>query len=121
VGSEVQILPGPPDGFCWARLVERVEVECGGVAQLGEHLLCKQGVIGSNPFTSIDRFYDQYLFHIVRLRKVALESSEVSGVYARHREVKNIGVLFASPAGRWIERCVCLGSVAALGVCSLLW
>lgn len=25
----------------------------GGVAQLGEHLLCKQGVIGSNPFTSI--------------------------------------------------------------------
>jgi hypothetical protein len=66
VGSEVQILPGPPDGFCWARLVERVEVECGGVAQLGEHLLCKQGVIGSNPFTSIDRFYDQYLFHILR-------------------------------------------------------
>ena len=28
---------------------------CGGVAQLGEHLLCKQGVIGSNPFTSIFR------------------------------------------------------------------
>jgi hypothetical protein len=24
----------------------------GGVAQLGEHLLCKQGVIGSIPFTS---------------------------------------------------------------------
>jgi hypothetical protein len=24
----------------------------GGVAQLVEHLLCKQGVIGSNPFTS---------------------------------------------------------------------
>ena len=24
----------------------------GGIAQLGEHLLCKQGVIGSNPFTS---------------------------------------------------------------------
>ena len=24
----------------------------GGVAQLGEHLLCKQGVIGSNPFIS---------------------------------------------------------------------
>ena len=40
VGSEVQILPGPPNPG-------------GGVAQLGEHLLCKQGVIGSNPFTSI--------------------------------------------------------------------
>ena len=24
----------------------------GGVAQMGEHLLCKQGVIGSIPFTS---------------------------------------------------------------------
>ena len=24
----------------------------GAVAQLGEHLLCKQGVIGSNPFSS---------------------------------------------------------------------
>ena len=24
----------------------------GGVAQLVEHLLCKQGVIGSNPFIS---------------------------------------------------------------------
>ena len=26
--------------------------DIGGVAQLGEHLLCKQGVIGSIPFTS---------------------------------------------------------------------
>ena len=25
----------------------------GGVAQLGEHLPCKQGVKGSNPFISI--------------------------------------------------------------------
>ena len=25
---------------------------CGGIAQLGEHLLCKQGVNGSNPFIS---------------------------------------------------------------------
>jgi hypothetical protein len=28
----------------------------GGVAQLGEHLLCKQGVIGSIPFTSTIAF-----------------------------------------------------------------
>ena len=28
---------------------------CGGVAQLGEHLLCKQGVIGSIPIVSISR------------------------------------------------------------------
>ena len=26
---------------------------CGGVAQLVEHLLCKQGVVGSNPVASI--------------------------------------------------------------------
>ena len=25
---------------------------CGGIAQLGEHLLCKQGVNGSIPFIS---------------------------------------------------------------------
>ena len=28
----------------------------GGVAQLAEHLLCKQGVIGSIPFTSTIAF-----------------------------------------------------------------
>ena len=28
------------------------ELSNGGVAQLGEHLLCKQGVIGSSPFIS---------------------------------------------------------------------
>ncbi len=56
MGSEVQILPGPPKlprtvpglGAFWVGWWIG-----GGVAQLGEHLLCKQGVIGSNPFTSI--------------------------------------------------------------------
>ena len=28
------------------------ERDYGGIAQLVEHLLCKQGVIGSSPFTS---------------------------------------------------------------------
>ena len=34
--------------------LERVKewADHGGIAQLVEHLLCKQGVIGSNPFTS---------------------------------------------------------------------
>ena len=31
-------------------------VDVGGLAQLGEHLLCKQGVIGSIPFTSTTFF-----------------------------------------------------------------
>ena len=30
-------------------------LEGGGIAQLGEHLLCKQGVNGSIPFTSTTR------------------------------------------------------------------
>jgi hypothetical protein len=43
VGSEVRVLPGP------------YLFRGGGVAQLGEHLLCKQGVIGSIPIVSISR------------------------------------------------------------------
>ena len=35
--------------FCEVRLCEIKE---GGIAQLVEHLPCKQGVIGSNPITS---------------------------------------------------------------------
>ena len=33
-------------------LIFEVLTPNGGVAQLGEHLLCKQGVIGSIPFIS---------------------------------------------------------------------
>ena len=40
----------------------------GGVAQLGEHLLCTQGVIGSSPFTSTD-----LCFWIKNFRSVKLE------------------------------------------------
>jgi len=31
-------------------------INSGRVAQLGEHLLCKQGVAGSNPVTSTNIF-----------------------------------------------------------------
>jgi hypothetical protein len=44
VGSKVQILPDPP--------------VIGGVAQLGERVLCKHEVIGSIPFTSTS-FHDE--------------------------------------------------------------
>jgi hypothetical protein len=50
VGSEVQVFPGPPD-LREARL-RRVYPRIGAVAQLGEHLLCKQGVSGSIPLSS---------------------------------------------------------------------
>ena len=73
VGSEVRILPGPPsprnDDVVVARHGMRQSLhDCAGVgshiattalplrggdvAQLGEHLLCKQGVVGSNPIVS---------------------------------------------------------------------
>jgi hypothetical protein len=52
VGSEVQILPGPPVSA--TDLLGRRALRCrkGGLAQLGERLLCKQEVIGSIPFAS---------------------------------------------------------------------
>ena len=37
-------------------LIFEVQTQYGGVAQLGEHLLCKQGVIGSIPFISTTSF-----------------------------------------------------------------
>ncbi len=51
MGSEVQILPGPPllADRCWRPSAGALY---GGVAQLGEHLLCKQGVVGSIPIAS---------------------------------------------------------------------
>ena len=50
VRSEVQVLPGPP---YFPRYTNRLFPSGeGGVAQLGERLLCKQEVIGSIPFTS---------------------------------------------------------------------
>jgi hypothetical protein len=43
----VRIHPDPP-----TKALSRYSQEFGGVAQLGERLLCKQEVIGSIPFTS---------------------------------------------------------------------
>ena len=58
MGSEVQVLPGPFSRRSlrdaeWAEREEDLDHPYGGVAQLGEHLLCKQGVIGSIPIVSI--------------------------------------------------------------------
>jgi hypothetical protein len=45
--SEVQVLLGPP-----GRLELSEDSENGDLAQLVEHLLCKQGVRGSTPLVS---------------------------------------------------------------------
>ena len=49
---------------------QRLQVVYGGVAQLGEHLPCTQGVDGSSPFTStifdlefkIEKIFDKACF-----------------------------------------------------------
>ena len=53
VGSEVQILPGPPAPVGPGAWFAPDGVFHGDIAQLVEHLLCKQGVTGSNPVVSI--------------------------------------------------------------------
>ena len=77
MGSEVQVLPGPffavraqhgragkaraseKSGARSAKAGEArsddwgLTTATGDVAQLGEHLLCKQGVVGSNPSVSM--------------------------------------------------------------------
>ena len=45
--------PGRPMVLCWRRHGRAGGCQIhGGIAQLGEHLPCKQGVKGSNPFIS---------------------------------------------------------------------
>ena len=40
-----------------AHAYQLVETNCGGIAQLGERLLCKQEVIGSIPFASTNDIF----------------------------------------------------------------
>ena len=48
----------------------------GGVAQLGEHLPCKQGVAGSNPTISTNAFDTLHVgFEKERCRKAAFKQS----------------------------------------------
>lgn len=50
----VRIQPDPPreSGVRHERCAQRGPNPKGGIAQLGEHLLCKQGVVGSIPSAS---------------------------------------------------------------------
>ncbi|CAG9263714.1 hypothetical protein BDI4_780001 [Burkholderia diffusa] len=48
-GSLVRIQPDPPLS---GGNTPEASVLMGGIAQLGEHLLCKQGVVGSIPSAS---------------------------------------------------------------------
>ena len=57
----------------------------GGVAQLGERLLCKQEVIGSIPFTSTTNFQES---RIKRLRFVLVFWPEAVAFFNKTEEVK---------------------------------
>ena len=57
----------------------------GGVAQLGEHLPCKQGVVGSNPFISIRYF---------KYRKAREEIEFSCQLYLENRICENILYLY---------------------------
>lgn len=64
----VRIHPDPP-ASCLRWLIAKPPVYCmtGGLAQLGEHLLCKQGVVGSIPSSSTN---SQCWFHWRERRKM---------------------------------------------------
>ena len=52
----------------WRTLKEKEEPQDnGGVAQLGEHLPCKQGVMGSNPIISTMKFRRNFNYSLFTL------------------------------------------------------
>ena len=52
------------------------DLKYGGVAQLGEHLPCKQGVMGSNPIISTSTMCD---------RKEGLKTDPANSIVSRRR------------------------------------
>ncbi len=94
MGSEVRVLPGPPLTDCLTWL--------GGVAQLGEHLLCKQGVVGSIPSASTRclALPGMLLFVIMEKAAAPLLFARVGvGWVERLREIGCAGVGFCKARG----------------------
>ena len=52
-----------------ALCIQHYALNYGGVAQLGEHLPCKQGVMGSNPIISTSKQSLQKMFIENRIKK----------------------------------------------------
>ena len=55
VGGSSPLGPTKQSSKGFAKKMEKGKPHYGGVAQLGEHLPCKQGVMGSNPIISTRR------------------------------------------------------------------
>ena len=112
VGSEVQILPGPPIRNRRGMVVVRLDYRqapgpLGDVAQLGEHLLCKQGVVGSIPIVStIMVDWADY-----RLRPMVRSMIRVCVSQRSKRFGAGCGVVRDGPVGTirraWLRHCWC--------------
>ena len=67
----------------------------GGLAQLGEHLLCKQGVVGSIPSTSTNSWFAvasrKFLAEgFVFANNLRLTSYDISLIFKNLEEVKKV-------------------------------
>ena len=70
----------------------------GGLAQLGEHLLCKQGVVGSIPSSSTNSLMYKNLeaslvFDEIKLDTVFASSFLARLIFNKMEEVKRIHIL----------------------------
>jgi hypothetical protein len=76
----VRIHPDPPANFV------------GGVAQLGERLLCKQEVIGSIPFTSTSAWSsNDNVFSRMRALWFGFQAKTAVSIFKNPEEAKRIG------------------------------
>ena len=66
MGSEVQVLPGPP--------LNRKCCNAGGIAQLVERVLCKHEVIGSIPFTSTIKVASVVMVKSEKFKRIDLKT-----------------------------------------------
>ena len=68
----------------------------GGLAQLGEHLLCKQGVVGSIPSSSTKTIFDiknleaSLVFDVCELDTVFASSFLAGLIFNKMEEVKRV-------------------------------
>ena len=69
----------------------------GRVAQLGEHLLCKQGVRGSNPLTST--------IHLPAIQSLTTRFGELPSLFSPHRSKNVVLYLDLDRLVRWLVQC----------------
>ena len=61
---------------------------------MGEHLLCKQGVVGSNPVTSTKAIPIKYRGALVRVMGRFVAKGKLFGIAFVHRKDERRGAVF---------------------------